>query len=96
MGLTKEPTPLPPARPAVDRAVKRKHERRLDALEAGRVKAHEDWLVGISEAYEDGLTQSDISYILGNVHASSVGKYRRQGDDIREQRRGGAAGGSSE
>lgn len=96
MGITQRPEGIVRSPQGADRAMKRKHERRLDALDAARVKAQEDWLVGISEAYEDGLSQADISYILGNTHATSVGKYRRLGDEIREQRRGGGAGQSGE
>lgn len=87
---------MPAAKPGIvvpertSRTTKRKWERKFDVLEAARIRAHEDYLVGIAEACEDGLTQSDIAYILGNVHASSVGKYRDLGNEIREQRRSGS------
>lgn len=71
--------PTPPA----SKAVKRVHERKLEALDLAKTKAYHAYLVGIYEAGEDGCTNDDIAYMVGNISPSTAGKYRKLGEEIK-------------
>lgn len=62
-------------------------EKRITALELAKVKAEEDWLIAIAEGGEDGLTNYDLAYVIGNVHSTTAGSYRRLGEQARDRRR---------
>jgi pimeloyl-CoA synthetase len=69
--------------PPASKATKRVHERKIEALDAARIKTHHAYLIGIFEAGADGCTNDDIAYMIGNISPSTIGKYRRLGEMLK-------------
>lgn len=59
----------------------------LQRLTKARQRAEEDLLVGIHDAAEAGMSQSDIAYAIGAKSSSVVGAKVRKGAALRAARR---------
>lgn len=82
------------SQPRLSRQARMNLAKKMEKIEDARVKAHEDYLVGISELMDAGLTGQDVVYVLGNITESTVHNRRKLGRAIRDERSSGGSGGS--
>lgn len=83
-------------RPTLTRRQRMELAKKMERADDVRAKAHEDYLVAISELMDQGLTGQDVVYVLGNITESTVHTRRKLGRAIRNERSGSGSGGSSE
>jgi hypothetical protein len=72
----------------VSQQKKRAWEQKFQRLTKAAQKATEDVLVGVHEARQDGLTQADIAYMIGDASASGIAAKDSRGKKILEARKG--------
>jgi hypothetical protein len=69
---------------------KRSWEDKFKRLTTASQKAQEAVLVAIYEARQDGLSQADVAYMIGDRSPSGVGPKEAKGKEIFERRRRGS------
>jgi len=75
---------------AASRQTKNAWLKKLTTLADGVDKAQEDLLVAIYKAREDGLSQADVAYMIGDRSSSSIKAKEDKGKAILKARKGGS------
>lgn len=68
-------------------AKRRAWERKFTGLTKAAEKAADDLLVAVYEATEDGLSQADIAYMVGDRSQSGIKAKATKGEKILKERR---------
>jgi hypothetical protein len=76
------------SKPNLSRQQRMNLTKKMEKADDARQKAHDDYLVAISELMDQGLTGQDVVYVLGNITESTVHSRRRLGRAIRDERSG--------
>lgn len=76
----------------VPRQTKRAWEDKLGKLVQDEIKAAEAKLVAIYQAREEGLSASDVAYMIGDRSSSGIAAKAEKGQAILERRRGSRGG----